>query len=114
LPKPFFRPLLLLLLLQMTCSYCHSDKPQSHHIQTCQKFRTKYAVEIGAAALEADPQSILMAVLKHMVPFGDLISAVKAAWRLWDARNIMDAPTKTERSALIVKLCLDVAKDFVS
>ncbi len=42
-----------------------------------------------------------------------LARAVKAAWRLWDARNIMAAPTKTERSALIVKLCLDVARDFV-
>ena len=97
----------------MPCSYCHSDAPKPHHIQTCQKFHTKYAAEMGAAALGADPQSILTSVLKSMVPGSSLISAVKAAWRLWDARNIMDAPTQTERSALIVKLCLDVARDFV-
>ena len=67
---------------------------------------------MGAAAIDADPQSILMSVLKTLVPGAHIISAVQAAWKLWDARDIASAPTKTERNAKIVLLCLDVAKSF--
>lgn len=73
----------------------------------------KYQAEIGLAALGGDAMSILKAVLKSMVPFRCIISAAQAAYTLWEAREIMNAPTQTERNVLIVKLCVDVAKDFV-
>ena len=72
----------------------------------------KYKAELLLAATKADPQTILERVLKLMVPGASLVSAVQAACKLWELRDILKAPTQTERSALIVKLCLEVAMTF--